>query len=904
MTVMMMRRLDSGANRSITPHRKLLHDIKRIAPMSIDGVGGTVSVDEVGYLKLTCHDDTYIWVKTYFCHEVDETIVSPTDITLSKQNQFVAWEKYCHVVDGKGRLTFYTSSGLGQATIPMVMRNGLWYTTQQVDQLHHTPNSVLPTIRKMSARAEYELWHQRLGHAGERAMTEIHKCVDGIPNLHSHKHNFHKCECCMRGKVKAAPKKKSTSITTTARGQMFHMDFGFVRGSDYKHTNEKGKIVTSRDGYNSYLIIVDAYTRYTWIFLSASKQPPLTIVRQFLQRYGIKEGTFRQVRCDQGGELAKSKQFRNVVQLEGYSVEPTGSDNSSQNGIAERPNRTFGNMMRAMLLNAGLPSKYWSYALIQAVFVKNRLPHAYHNYSKTPFEAITGRKPNVKDLKVFGSRVIAKNSNNRRAKLDDNTSTGIFLHHTGSTSISKYLDINTNREKTTSHLEYDEAHYTSIERPIGAMALIHNGYGTKDKNSTSITPTENINDQTHDSTKLYVQKLSSHAHLPTKATDGAAGLDLYSAEQCTIMPGQIKLIKTDIAISCPAGTYGRIAPRSGLTIKQKLDVRAGVIDSDYTGNVQVALHNIGEQEQVLPTGTKIAQLILEKIEAVQIEETAQLNATARGKNGFGSTDEAIPSEPVPSTPPTFVPDPTNTPTVQTTPSITPPMNTATAHPIPFEDNEIDTPKIKSFSTTGENIYLSCDPFGPTTTVTVKLSGVHPTLGFQLDTTKATDRLTLLNCTKGTPSAKLKRWRSTIRNGHLISINDESVTTMHHVEQIIATARQQMKPDLQFTFATEERVAIHTDSGTPQLYFDQLNAIAAYLQEIKYDEQFLDIDLETPILHLLKRQKKSKGMAQFSRKQLRQREDWNDWIESEHKQLNLYKMQNMLELQYHHQKTQI
>ena len=289
------------------------------------------------------------------------------------------------------------------------------------------------------------------------------------------------------------------------------------------------------------------------------------------------------------------------------------------------------------------------------------------------------------------------------------------------------------------------------------------------------------------------------------------------------------MIKTDITISCPSGTYGRIAPRSGLTIKQQLDVRAGVIDSDYTGDVQVALHNIGEQEQVLPTGTKIAQLILEKIEAVQIEETAQLNTTVRGENGFGNTGEVIPSKTIiPSTSPTFVPDPTNAPTIQTTPSIPPPMTTKTAHPIPFEDNEIDTPKIKPFSTTYENIYLSCDPFGPTTTVTVKLSGVHPTLRFQLDMIEATDRLTLLNCTKGTPSAKLKRWCSTIRNGHLISINNESVTTMQHVEQIIATARQQLKPDLQFTFATEERVAIHTESGTPQLYFDQLNAIAAYL----------------------------------------------------------------------------
>ena len=355
-----------------------------------------------------------------------------------------------------------------------------------------------------------------------------------------------------------------------------------------------------------------------------------------------------------------------------------------------------------MLLNAGLPSKYWSYALVQAVFVKNRLPHAHHDYSKTPFEAITGRKPNIKDLKVFGSRVIAKNSNNRRAKLDDNTSTDIFLHHTGSTTISKYLDIHTNREKTTSHLDYDEAHYTAIERPIGATALIHNGYGTKDRNAAYITLNEN--DQTQNPTTLYVKKLSPQAQLPTKATDGAADLDLYSAEECSIMPGQIKLIKTDIAISCPPGTYGRIAPRSGLTIKQKLDVRAGVIDSNYTGNVQVALHNIGDQAQELPTGTKIAQLILEKIEDVHIEETDKLHDTDRDSNGFGSTDNERSTNPATLPPTTTTPQTTDF--MSEPPSMIPSLPTPTSEPhaIPFDDNEIDTQKLNAFSTTGENIY--------------------------------------------------------------------------------------------------------------------------------------------------------------------------------------------------------
>ena len=139
--------------------------------------------------------------------------------------------------------------------------------------------------------------------------------------------------------------------------------------------------------------------------------------------------------------------------------------------------------MRSMLINAGLPAQYWSYALIQAVFIKNRLPHAHHEFNKTPFEAITGRRPNVTDIKIFGSRVVAKKTGHRSAKLDDHASRGIFLHHTATTSISKYLDTTTNREKITSHLEYDEAHYTirDQDRPIGAQALLNHGYHTNEK---------------------------------------------------------------------------------------------------------------------------------------------------------------------------------------------------------------------------------------------------------------------------------------------------------------------------------------------------------------------------------------------------------------------------------------
>ena len=863
--------MDSGANRSITPYKELLHNARKIEPFSINGINGTVVVNTVGMLRLQCIDDSFIWAKVYYSDEVEETIISPTDITMSSDNAYVIWDQHSNTATGKGQLTFSTASGLDTATIPLYMMNYMWYTSQPTDlSAIQLPTQNAPIIRRLTQRAEYELWHQRLGYIGETVMTNLHKCVDGTPNLAQCKHKFFKCECCMRGKVHAAPKNKSPSTTAAARGEVFHMDFGFARGSDYKAKNEKGRIITSRDGYNSYLIIVDAHTRYSWVFLSATKEPPIKTVKTFLDRYGIKEGTRRQIRCDQGGELGRSSKFREMVELSGYSVEPTSADNSSQNGIAERPNRTYGNMMRTMLLNSGLSSQFWSYALIQAVFIKNRVPHAHHKHLKTSFEMLTGRKPNLKNLKVFGSRVVAKASNDRTAKLDDNSSRGVFLHHTSTTSISKYLDDSTGREKTTSHITYGEAHYTQQKKPLGAQVLINNGYSL----DTTINLTTNVDPAPEASSdKVVFKKLASKAIEPKRATSGSASYDLYAAEPTTLGPGEIKMIKTDIAIECPHNSYGRIAPKSGITVKRHLDIRAGVIDSDYRGNVIVTMHNIGTAQQNVNEGDQIAQLIIEKIVNTTLVEKDTVVPTSRGTGGLGSTAEP----------------------------------SSKSNVVPFEDNELE-PAINSVTSHTEYIYLSDNPFGPTITIPVKVKGNHSTLGLQLDNRNVRGRLLLSHCDKGTPSARIKKWRSTLKGGNLIKINGDDVQTIAQVENKVAEARQMKIDELQLTFATEERIPIHTESGVPQLYLDQLNTIGMHLHEMRSSEQYLDIeenDME-PFIRFLQsdpnreltnlpvtikpKMKKKKVATQFSRKQLQKRDDWDVWHASETTQLNNYELQ--------------
>ena len=137
--------------------------------------------------------------------------------------------------------------------------------------------------------------------------------------------------------------------------------------------------------------------------------------------------------------------------------------------------------------------------------------------------------------------------------------------------------------------------------------------------------------------KLYVARLSTLATIPTRESSDAAGYDLYSAYEYSLPPGGKILVHTDIQIKLPQGTYGRIASRSGLAANHHIHVGAGVIDRNYRGNIIVILFNLGKDEYLIHKGDRIAQLICERIMYPELEIVHQLDMTARGSNGFGST---------------------------------------------------------------------------------------------------------------------------------------------------------------------------------------------------------------------------------------------------------------------------
>jgi len=137
---------------------------------------------------------------------------------------------------------------------------------------------------------------------------------------------------------------------------------------------------------------------------------------------------------------------------------------------------------------------------------------------------------------------------------------------------------------------------------------------------------------------LRFKQLDPRAVLPKRGSALAAGLDVCSIEDVELQPKQRAMVRTGLAVAIPPGFYGRVAPRSGLAAKNGLDVLAGVIDSDYRGEICCILYNTGDEVIELASGSKICQLIIEQIITPGATWVADLDETARGAGGFGSTD--------------------------------------------------------------------------------------------------------------------------------------------------------------------------------------------------------------------------------------------------------------------------
>ena len=139
----------------------------------------------------------------------------------------------------------------------------------------------------------------------------------------------------------------------------------------------------------------------------------------------------------------------------------------------------------------------------------------------------------------------------------------------------------------------------------------------------------------HSVLETYFQKLSEKAISPHQATPGSVGYDLFTPVDFLIQPKEQKTVFIDLAIMPPEGYYAQLMSKSGLTVLYKLEVKAGVIDPDFTGNIGVVLKNNSDQPIERIAGEQIAQLLFIKVATPILVKVTSLARTERGEHGFG-----------------------------------------------------------------------------------------------------------------------------------------------------------------------------------------------------------------------------------------------------------------------------
>jgi dUTP pyrophosphatase len=802
-----------------------------------------------GYLPWQAETGDILLVPCFYSPAAADTIISPTDVVLSYPNIYMAFSHYGNCTTGTGSVTFYRTQGTTHAVYPLVMRNGLWFHETAIPQISATtpethslqPATFHARINRLTGQVRYVWYHQKYGHPSSKKMATLHLHIIGI-NKPLRGNVFDSCASCWHGKPKRGGIQRHPPLALcegdhTTEGQtsmfpaeenedpidyldlvspipegaelrnaeQFHVDFGFARGTEaISSGSRKTRLVTSLDGYRAYLLIIDRKTRYIWIMLAKSKHPPLEFIKSFFVNHGLKTGR-RVVRTDKGGELWGSFQFRQTVLAAEYLLEPTAPGAPFQNGMAERPEQTLGNMMRCLLHSANLDASYWSFALTQSVKLYNMLPHSATG--QTPYYALTGQRPRDANIHIWGCRMYAKKKGDRPHKLDYHTITGIYLGHTATDKNIVYQDLQTKRIKTTTFAVFDEANYTvpTAQRSTTSQMLIDLGYSQNDAEAELNYPTITLNTTTVANDQL----LSPVAKLPTKGTIQSAGYDVYSTIAVDLQPMIVTKIPLDIAIAPPQGTYIQIAPRSSLAMKG-ITCYAGIVDPDYRGNITVLLFHAGNSSIPIIIGQKIAQIIFKPFVSPECLVTDVLDETLRGQGGFGSTDTAAVVRPL-------IAEQIINETTQ--PSLVP---TAPAPAIP------DLPC---------NIILSTDPFDDIIPILIKDFGSHATMGMVFQQCPYRNGPQLRDILPSQPASRIKKWRSTIKWGYCVQIEEHEIKTVEDIIKAIAECRAQGLNHIQVEFATEQTPSgIHPTEGIPMLFSDQLNVINRQVQEVMQEHR--------------------------------------------------------------------
>ncbi|GJR61441.1 putative ribonuclease H-like domain-containing protein [Tanacetum coccineum] len=358
------------------------------------------------------------------------------------------------------------------------------------------------------------LWHRRLSHLNFGSINHLarHGLVRGLPKLKFEKD--HLCSACALGKSSKKPHKPKSEDTNQEKLYLLHMDLcGPMR-------------VASVNGKKYILVIVDDYSRFTWVKCLRSKDEAPAFIINFLKMIQVRlKETVRRIRTDNGTEFV-NQTLREYYEKVGISHETSVARSPQQNGVVERRNRTLIEAARTMLIYAKAPLFLWAEAVATACYTQNR-SMIRRRHGKTPYELLHNKPPDLSYLHVFGALCYPTNDSENLGKLQPKADIGIFIGYAPTKKAFRIYNRRTRRIIETIHVDFDE---------LTAMASEHSSSGPALHEMTPVSISSGLVPNPPSSTPFVPPSRSDWDLLFQPMFDESLNVDLHAPEVIAPIP--------------------------------------------------------------------------------------------------------------------------------------------------------------------------------------------------------------------------------------------------------------------------------------------------------------------------------------------------------------------------------
>lgn len=383
--------IDSGASSHMSPHSDIMYETKKAEISDIATADATrLKVECAGKSKLTLKDETIEMNDVLHIPNMSANLLSVYKV-VCKGNTVLFNEDGCKIFNKNKKLIYSCKP-----------QNGVYKLTSDIEKC----------MLANSNEQSLVTWHRRFGHVSYHTMLKLQASVIGLA-IQGDKKDIQKCEICPLGKQHRVPFKTSNT-RATKNLQLIH--------SDLCGPMEKKSI----GGGRYMLTFTDDFSRKLFVYFLAEKSK---VVDTFIEFKNLIENQtdlkIKILRTDNGTEYV-TKRFEEVLKRSGIQHQMTCTYTPEQNGVSERANRTIVERARCMIFDAKLDTKFWAEACSMAAYIINRTPRVLLG-NRTPEEKWSGVKPDVSQLKIFGSKVMVHTPKEKRTKWQAKSKQMIFV---------------------------------------------------------------------------------------------------------------------------------------------------------------------------------------------------------------------------------------------------------------------------------------------------------------------------------------------------------------------------------------------------------------------------------------------------------------------------------------------